>query len=304
MATPRHDGIVSIESQFPIVVTNLRALVSSWLPPARDPSPEEEDKPEAKEFQGRKERYATLPSRLTIRLALGATVAKSQPSSSLHQSRMNRKMGIPITGVKSETKKSGVNGAPNGKRKQSSSDSEDDSRSRLITKLSTKKTDSIESPNKKKKHPVEIVQHKALVNVSTSPPNSSLELFKMVEAITPMSKSPQRPIPLSPVLSKPPSLLISPSAKTLPLSDPSTMPEIASPPKVSLLFEDLPTLSQIEAAAVAEKEDDGDGRKRLKREKKREKKRERKKREKKKQETKGQKQQEEQEEKERKQQEE
>jgi hypothetical protein len=217
------------------------------------------------------EKGTQLPSRLTIRLALGATVAKLPPSS-LHQSRMNRKMGIPINGVKSETKKFGLNGIANGKRKESSSDSEDDSRSRLITKLSAKKTDSIESPNKKKRQPVETVQHKALVNARTSPPKSSLEPVKLVEAITPMPQSPQRPIPVSPVLSKSRTPPVLPSAKTPPSSDPSTMPEITSPPKVTLLSKDLPTLSQIEAAAAVEKEDDKDERKRLKKEKKREKK--------------------------------
>lgn len=42
MATSTQNGVHSLEARFPIVATNLRALVSSWLPPAREPSPIEE----------------------------------------------------------------------------------------------------------------------------------------------------------------------------------------------------------------------------------------------------------------------
>ena len=57
MATSRHDGIHTFESQFPIVATNLRALVSSWLPAAREPSPVEDDTAVDGETEGRPERY-------------------------------------------------------------------------------------------------------------------------------------------------------------------------------------------------------------------------------------------------------
>jgi len=39
MAASRASAVQAFESRFPIVAANLRALVSSWLPPARDPSP-------------------------------------------------------------------------------------------------------------------------------------------------------------------------------------------------------------------------------------------------------------------------
>jgi len=57
MATSRREGIQVFESQFPIVATNLRALASSWLPPARDPSPMDDENPIDKEADGRQERY-------------------------------------------------------------------------------------------------------------------------------------------------------------------------------------------------------------------------------------------------------
>jgi hypothetical protein len=56
MAMARQEGIQSIESQFPVVATNLRALVSSWLPAARDPSPIDEETIDS-EPAGRQERY-------------------------------------------------------------------------------------------------------------------------------------------------------------------------------------------------------------------------------------------------------
>ena len=57
MATARKNGAHPLESQFPIVATNLRALVSSWLPPARDPSPEYDEKDPDEDDEGRPERY-------------------------------------------------------------------------------------------------------------------------------------------------------------------------------------------------------------------------------------------------------
>ena len=58
MATVRQNAAHPLESQFPIVATNLRALVSSWLPPARDPSPEYDDDDALHETaEGRPERY-------------------------------------------------------------------------------------------------------------------------------------------------------------------------------------------------------------------------------------------------------
>lgn len=47
----------SLEARFPIVATNLRALVSSWLPPAREPSPVDEEISVNGENEGRQERY-------------------------------------------------------------------------------------------------------------------------------------------------------------------------------------------------------------------------------------------------------
>jgi len=46
----------SLEARFPIVATNLRALVSSWLPPAREPSPVDEEISANGESEGRQER--------------------------------------------------------------------------------------------------------------------------------------------------------------------------------------------------------------------------------------------------------
>jgi len=57
MATSRDEGIHTFESQFPIVATNLRALVSSWLPPAREPSPVDDGNQVNGESEGRPERY-------------------------------------------------------------------------------------------------------------------------------------------------------------------------------------------------------------------------------------------------------
>jgi hypothetical protein len=57
MASTRREGIQVFESQFPIVATNLRALVSSWLPPAREPSPIDDEKPLDGQADGRYERY-------------------------------------------------------------------------------------------------------------------------------------------------------------------------------------------------------------------------------------------------------
>src|SRR5579859_3570930 len=82
-----------------------------------------------------------LDGRLTYRLALGATLSVSQPSTQF-QNRMNRKMGIPaINGITKTDVKKMVNGKGsdrvngNGKRKaETESDSEEDSRSKLIKK--------------------------------------------------------------------------------------------------------------------------------------------------------------------------
>jgi len=61
MATVTKNAAVHpLQSQFPIVATNLRALVSSWLPPARDPSPEDDDNTLDDDAEGRPERYLNL----------------------------------------------------------------------------------------------------------------------------------------------------------------------------------------------------------------------------------------------------
>jgi hypothetical protein len=57
MSTLRQEGTMSFAAQFPIVANNLRSLVSSWLPPAREPSPEEEENAENQDFDARQERH-------------------------------------------------------------------------------------------------------------------------------------------------------------------------------------------------------------------------------------------------------
>lgn len=108
------------------------------------------------------------------RLALGAKLSTSQPSTQF-QNRMNRKMGIsPINGThKLDIKKSAVNGKStdglvnsNEKRKAGAdSDSEEDSKSRLIKKLSSKKLELTQSSNKKKSNSKSTV-HTAITQTS------------------------------------------------------------------------------------------------------------------------------------------
>jgi hypothetical protein len=58
MATSRIAGVQAFESRFPVLAANLRALVSSWLPAARDPSPIDDDaNRETAAVAGRPERY-------------------------------------------------------------------------------------------------------------------------------------------------------------------------------------------------------------------------------------------------------
>jgi hypothetical protein len=56
-ARVKEGGMMSFEARFPIVATNLRTLVGSWLPPAREPSPVDEEREDAESAQGRQERY-------------------------------------------------------------------------------------------------------------------------------------------------------------------------------------------------------------------------------------------------------
>lgn len=57
MAAAKKQRIQSLESLFPIIPTDLRELVSSWLPPAREPSPEVDECAANIELNGRQERY-------------------------------------------------------------------------------------------------------------------------------------------------------------------------------------------------------------------------------------------------------
>jgi hypothetical protein len=145
-------------------------------------------------------------------------------------------MGIPINGItKPDAKKTGVNGIVNGngKRKsENSSDSEDDSKSRLITKLSTRKTDIVESPSKKKRF-TETVQHKALINATVSATSSPTPIKTLPEPPNP-SKSQDPPVDV---------------ANSPPLSDPTAILKI-SPTKHPLITE-LPKFSEISATAEA-----------------------------------------------------
>jgi len=167
MATSRHGGSHNFESQLPIVATNLRALVSSWLPPAREPSPVDDERAVDGDAEGRPERYrSSIEGELMSRLALGATLSVTQPSTQF-QSRMNRKMGIPTsngiaktdaTKLVNENRSGGAKGS--GKRKaETESDSEEDSRSKLIDKSSSKKVEQGVVTRKKKSS----ISHKALL---------------------------------------------------------------------------------------------------------------------------------------------
>lgn len=202
MATVRQNAAHPLESQFPIVATNLRALVSSWLPLAREPSPEYDDDALDENAEGRPERYLHDEKRRIDfhRLALGATPATIQADPDF-QKRMNKKMGIlPVNGTaKREGKKYSVNGLVNGSRKrkvqQESSDSEEDSKSKLVMKSMSKKVILSTETTPKKKKSSEVRVHKTISQttttfvVSTSPTESKLETLT-----TPISK----PLPLSP----------------------------------------------------------------------------------------------------------
>jgi hypothetical protein len=65
MATSKNEQTQILQYQLPIVATNLRALVSSWLPPARDPSPMEDDVQTNGDIEGRQERYIYICNTLT-----------------------------------------------------------------------------------------------------------------------------------------------------------------------------------------------------------------------------------------------
>jgi hypothetical protein len=213
------------------------------------------------------DKKGTPPPSIDTRVALGAKLAVSQ-SSSQHQNRMNRKMGIPVNGITKIEKKSAVNGT--GKRKtEGSSDSEDDSRSRLITKLSSKKTDALDSPKKKKKPP-EMVQHKAVVDTPQSPAVSSAKASKSKETPT----SPASPTPMQSYdISSPSNQLgshVFPPETIPPPSDP-LVPTLSPPATGPKLSTDLPTLFEIRAAAELDDTDESEE-KRLKKQRKMEKK--------------------------------
>jgi hypothetical protein len=119
-------------------------------------------------------------------LALGATLSVSQPSTQF-QNRMNRKMGIPgLNGTAKTDVKKFVNGKAsgmvngNGKRvAETEDDSEEDSRSRLIKKKSSKENPQLGEAEKRKKNPV---QHSAinpalsLANPSSLPAGTDPEI--------------------------------------------------------------------------------------------------------------------------------
>jgi len=71
MATTAENGVHNFDSKFPIIATNLRALVSSWLPPAREPSPVDEENVSNGETQGRQERYWPLKFRRRVNFKIG-----------------------------------------------------------------------------------------------------------------------------------------------------------------------------------------------------------------------------------------
>jgi hypothetical protein len=126
------------------------------------------------------------------RLALGATLSVSQPSTQF-QNRMNRKMGIPgINGTAKTDVKKFVNGKAsgmvngNGKRvAETEDDSEEDSRSRLIKKKTSKENSQPGEAEKRKKNPV---QHSAinpalsLANPSSLPAGTHPEISKIRDA--------------------------------------------------------------------------------------------------------------------------
>jgi hypothetical protein len=273
MATARQDGSQSFESQFPIVATNLRALVSSWLPAARDPSPIDEETVDG-EVDGRQERYRqTSVAELTSRLALGAKVSAPQPSTQF-QNRMNRKLGISsINGFSKVDKTKGQNGTENGhgKRKaEINSDSEEDSKSKLVSKSSSKKHESNEQISKKKRVSTESAPHKAITTGEHSAlsPIQSPKREKLQKLLsTDQSAS---------TGSDPPPLPNSATAKESTL--PATLERPVSPPIHSVLKKvpDLPKLAEFRQDTEDMKKTEGiteDEKKRLKREKKKERKR-------------------------------
>jgi hypothetical protein len=153
MATSKQRGVQSFEARFPIVATNLRALVSSWLPAAREPSPVDEENGVNEETQGRQEGYSRLIGivSLTIRLALGATLSVSMPNTTF-QNRMNRKLGIGTNGiVKSDNQKSKRSDSTSQTKRQQAneeSESEEDSKAKLITKKAKKLGVQVEKQDK------------------------------------------------------------------------------------------------------------------------------------------------------------
>lgn len=132
------------------------------------------------------------------RLALGATLSVSQPSTQF-QNRMNRKMGISgINGTAKTDVKKMVNGKAggmvngNGKRAaETEEDSEEDSRSRLIKKKPSKGNTQLGEAEKKKKIPL---QHSAInpaLSLATSSPvpaRTNPEISKTQDA--PLSEDP------------------------------------------------------------------------------------------------------------------
>jgi len=133
------------------------------------------------------------------RLALGATLSISQPSTQF-QNRMNRKMGIPgINGTAKTDVKKMANGKAGGivnghgkRAAETEDDSEEDSRSRLIKKKPPKENTQPGEAEKKKKIPV---QHNAinpaisLATPSPVPAGTDPEISKTQDAPLPEDPS-------------------------------------------------------------------------------------------------------------------
>lgn len=195
-------------------------------------------------------------------MALGAKVVVSQ-SSAQYQNRMNRKMGISsINGVaKSENKKDTTHTTSNGigKRKADmSSDSEEDSKTKLITKLSSKKPQNTDSLNKKSKSSTESKPHKTIAQSGQKSSIASPEKSVSPNLLVSMSSDPDG----SSILSNPPQTTASPP---LPLATTT-----AKHLELSISTEDR---AAKESCGSPTKETPEEEKKRIKKEKKKERKR-------------------------------
>src|SRR5579859_5416715 len=199
------------------------------------------------------------------RLALGATLKVSSTTKE-HQNRINRKLGIGgINGVTKSTEKTKgtiVNG--NGKRQslEQSSDSEDDSRTRLISK-SSKKNDTTESQKKKKKkkQAIETNEHGSAEKDGARPPSSPPKA-KIHPALLGSAQV------ASPKPHKSPTPQASPTISKKEVDRPAPSPTPASP----VTSKDLPRLAEIPTAEPESPKLSREEKKRLKKKRSKEKK--------------------------------